>query len=239
MRPSIDIIIPFHGQYELLFRCLHGINHCTPNSQFNIILVDDCSPNEIPLEVARISNKKIIATRLEVHSGFAAAINHGLTKSKNSHIIIMHSDCEPDNISWLIELQRSLDGMKSSGVKLVSSRCNSPGSANSCDERVFGDRGSLEEDAIATKPLPLFCALMHKELFVKIGKLKEYPFAWYEDAELFYRMKYYGYHQAICAKSYCKHVGAATIKDLYVNEKIKKTMEQNENRFLADVSRLK
>lgn len=223
-RPPIDIIIPFHGQYEKLTQCVSSIMQTTANQIYKLIIVDDGSPNPLYLNDLTYHNKKALPIQLERQSGFAAAVNVGLKYSQNPHIIIMHSDVFVENGNWLLNLQRGLAKLKSEGIKLVSAKTENIGTSN-CDPKIMDKENS--EDVVAKNPLPLFCTLFHRELIDKIGPLKEYPFAWYEDEEFFYRMKYHNFHQAIIGNSWVKHHGGSTIKEVIKRPKVKHIMESN------------
>lgn len=235
MRPKVDIIIPFHGRYELVSRCLGSIFSCTPNQEYNIYLVDDCSPNKEYLSRLSSINHRIKPIRLDKHSGFGTALAKGFVAGKGENVIFMHSDVYVDNINWLANMQRAYGKLKSERVKLVCARTNSVGTSNSVNEKMIGSPTDETGDVISESPLPLQCALCHRELFYRIGGfIKSYPYAWYEDEELFYRMRYYGFKQAIVGNSFVWHDGGATINDLYIGD-IKETMDNNRNLCLGDI----
>jgi GT2 family glycosyltransferase len=235
-RPPIDFIIPFHGKSECLFKCIESIVKTTFNLNYKVIVVDDGSPDRNILEVCKRSNKRIIGVRTEENMGFGHAVNAGIKASSNPHIIIMHSDCEIRGLGTVREIQNSLIGLKSEGVKLVSARTNSVGSTSEYDPRILDDK--VEGDFILDIPSPLIFSCMHRELFQRIGGgLKEYPLAWGEDTELYYRMKYYGYRQAVSAKSYVHHLGCETIKEFYKDVRSRKLMESNHQTLCLDVSK--
>ena len=234
--PPIDIILPFHGKEEHTLRCLENIVRTVQNTDHRIILVDDASPNSTLIQTAKISNKRIKPVRLNTHSGFAAAVNAGFRESTSQHLVVIHSDCQPSRMNWLTSLQKSLVGLKDRGVKLVSSRFDNPGTSNEYDERMFGPPVADMDDFVLDKPAPLICSLMHRELFQRIGGgLREYPVAWLEDYELFYRMRHYGFRQGVSAGSYVSHEGGVTVKAAYRNVKLKKLMENNQSLFREDV----
>lgn len=240
-RQPVDIIIPFHGQYESLVKCVFSIKQCTPNHLYRIILVDDASPNRHFLASFSKNSKLIVPVQLPEQRGFAGALYEGYKVSKANHLVFLHSDVELHNINWLLNLQRSWFKLKDKGVKLISARADNPGTANNYDERLFGLAiNNLEEDIVVDKPLPLFCCLTHRELFSKIGGfIKYYPYAWFEDVELFFRMRHNRFYQAICVNSYCNHSGGATINEVIKNAEVRQIMENNENLCREDIAKYK
>lgn len=226
----VDIIIPFHGKYELVTKCLASVYACTKNIDYRVILVDDCSPNPHFMN-SIIKSSKTSGIRLEKHSGFGAAFNAGLTAGSGKHVVLLHSDMVVTSIGWLSSLRKGLAKLKTLGVRMVFARTNSVGSA-SCG--VTSQSEEEVNDFVGKSPLPLLCFYCHRELFSRIGGgLKEYPYGWYEDEELYWRMKYYGYSQAIVGNSWVEHLGGATVNSL--PENVKKLMENNRQTCLTDV----
>jgi GT2 family glycosyltransferase len=239
-RVPVDIIIPFHGHYESVAKCIVNIQEFTPNQKYNIYLVDDCSPNSSFIGDVTANKKKTFGIRLDQQRGFGAAVNAGIVAGNNPNIVVMHSDAHPNNINWLGSLQRSLAQARNQGIKLVSSRVNNPGTTNDYPQELINDDKAEAEFVEATKPLPLICAMFHRELINRVGLLKEYPYGWYEDTEFYYRMKLHGYKQGIAMKSVVHHDGGKTISSM-INDKpsIKKVMESNAQLCRNDISKLK
>lgn len=231
MRPSVDIIIPFRENYEKVVRAVSSIMSSTPNQEYKIILVDDCSSNKDFLKNLTYHNKKTIAVQLQQHSGFAAALKAGFDSSNNPHVVFFHSDSYTSNINWLPNLQRSLIRLKSKGIKLVSAKTNNLGTACNYDPNI----SSMEnKDVIVNSPLPLFCSLCHRDLFKNIGGfLKPYFPVFFEDEELYFRMKYYGYKQAIAGNSWVEHEGGITVNQL--DHRLLKLAENNRDKCIDDI----
>lgn len=236
-RPSVDILLPFHGQYESVTKCIGSIFSCTPNQDYNIILIDDASPNPHYVKALSEHRKKVFGIRLNEQVGFGGALAEGFRISQNPLVAIVHSDVWMENINWLANLQRALVRLKPQGVKLVSSRSDNPGTSCSYDSRMFGLPEDNIGDVITDIPGPLICSLCHRDLFARIGFIKPYPYAWYEDEELFWRMKRHGFKQAIVSNSYVRHTGGLTINELCrTKPKVIPIMEYNRELCLADIS---
>ena len=128
----------------------------------------------------------------------------------------------------------SMQTLKKDNVKLVSSKVND-GGTGTYDPAIIG---TIEEtnDKIAVQPLPLISTLVHRDLFNHIGGFVEnYPFGWYEDENLFWRMKIKGFKQAVSGKSFVEHLGGVTMKQFIENPKIYNELTQNENRFKQSI----
>ena len=121
---------------------------------------------------------------------------------------------------------------------MVSAMSNNP---NGC-ELAKTDKNKLPEEDIILKnePLPLFCAMCHRDLFNYIGGfIKEYPYTWYENEELAFRMKKKGLLQGISSKSWIKHYGGSTVKYfLDQDPKIINIINENRNLCINDIKKL-
>jgi glycosyltransferase involved in cell wall biosynthesis len=236
-RPPVDIIIPFHGQYESVTRCIGSILACTPNQDYQIILVDDGSANKKYLKFITDNNKAVKGVVLDEQRGFGAALYEGFKVTTGSHIVIMHSDVWVSNVNWLLNMQRALIKYKKSGVKLISARASNPGTSASYDDRMFGEANDTVEDFVSDYPVPLICSYCNRELFKRIGGfVKPYPYGWFEDEELFWRMKHFRFRQMVIGNTWVNHEGALTIKELWrTNVDSKSIMESNRDQCLQDV----
>jgi len=248
-RSKVNIIIPFHAQYEKVSRLLQSIYLATRSNPYQICLIDDASPNSDFIEQVKDSPQaertnewepQIICHRVEEQLGFIGAVKYGFEHTHFPWICIMHSDCHVADTRWLGELGESLLRLRESKVQMVSARSDNPGSFY--DRRLIANNISdKSQDAILEKGfLPLYCVMSHRELYDHIGGfIKAYPYTGYEDEELSYRMKHFGYKQAICGKSVIKHAGGGTIGPLCKeNPEIKKIIEGNRDRCIQDIKSL-
>ena len=246
----IDIIIPFHGQYEMVSSLVRSIFRTTFSNVYQIILVDDCSPNaEFIKDLSSVSTLQCI--RLDEQRGFGGAIRAGFEHSEKLNVerkekgigdfaycVFMQSDCLVEDIGWLRSLGETLLDLKPLGVRMVGSRTDNPVSG---DERQAGTKGQEIENVVLDKThLGMHCFMVHRELFNHVGGfIKEYPFGGYEDEEFAYRLRKYGYKQGIAGKSFVKHVGSATFNEVYRNNpEAKHFMEKNRLSAIQDVRSL-
>ena len=125
---------------------------------------------------------------------------------------------------------------KSHNVRMVVPRTDNPGEEESILKANPTDH---DDDLISPEPLPLYCALCHRELFSRIGPLKSYPYTWFENEEFFYRMRSRGFHQGIAGRSWIHHKGSATVKALWKKyPETEEIMMKNRDRCLADIRSL-
>lgn len=236
---GVDILIPFHGQYALLKSLVLSIVQHTLDGPYRITAIDDASANSNFFdEISKFDY--LDAIRLPEHRGFAAAVNAGIKHTKKPYIVLINSDCEIRETSWLTELWEGYNQLsRSHNVRLLSS----------CMDKITNGQKEQEQprlirspsDKIVDGPLSLTCCFFPRKLIQKIGMLKEYPYGYYEDEEFFYRMRASGYKQAVVGKSWVHHEGGATVRYLWDKKPETKEvmLESNREKCIADIIKLK
>lgn len=248
-KSRVDIIVPFHGQYEKVIALIESIMVAVKSNPYHITLVDDCSENEtFHKEVNEQFKKKtpddylpqVTCIRNEKQLGFGGALKMGFESTNLPWVLFMHSDCLVEDPNFMIEMGQSLINWKNNKqpVKIVSARSNNP-----CDLTLAKAKLGEKENKdviLNNETLPLFCAMCHRDLFKHIkGFIKPYPYAWYEDEELAFRMRKFGFKQGISTRAWIRHEGGATIKYIWnKNKKSKEVMEKNHSICVEDIKKL-
>ena len=239
-KSKVDIIIPFHGQYEKVRRLVESIMIGVRSNPYQITLVDDCSPNQDFGKDLSNLDPILNVIRNEKQLGFGGSINVGLKNTSQPWVLFLNSDCVVQQNTWMLEMGRSLIELKSKGVRVVTSRNNL--SYDGCPDIIKGEKEDAVKDFILEDGfIPLFSFMCHRNLFEHIGGfIKEYPYGLYEDEEFAYRLNHYGYKQAICGKSWIYHEGGSTFNYL-INKfpNIKDDLKENRNRCINDLNNLK
>lgn len=245
-RSAVDILIPFHSQYERVSELIRTILISVKSNPYQITLIDDCSDNknfgeEITKQFLKTTPEgfkpQVQYIRSEKHLGFGGALKLGFDSTESPWVLIMHSDCVVEDPNFMINMGQSLLRWKQEGlpVKMVSARSDNPGDCVLAKAKML-EKG--DSDIVLDKEtLPLFCAMCNRDLFKYIGGfIKPYPYAWYEDEELAFRMKKHGLLQGISTKAWIRHHGAATINYLWTHKpESKQTMESNRELCLRDM----
>lgn len=245
-RSQVDILIPFHAQYEKVSELVRSIVISVKSNPYRVTLIDDCSENinfgqEIQRQFVRITPEgfkpQVQYVRSEKRLGFGGALKLGFESTELPWTLFMHSDCLVEDPNFMLHMGQSLLNWKRQGVpvKMVSARSNNPGDCELAKASASEKEGN---DIILEKgTLPLFCAMCHRDLFKYIGGfIKSYPYAWYEDEELSFRMRKKGLLQGISSKAWIKHHGGSTIKYVWENDKeSKKVMDSNYNLCVSDM----
>ena len=244
----VDIIIPYHGQYDKVTRLLESIFKLTRTNRYNICLVDDCSKNEdFLLRMEEIARKRGFQSifkgiRLEEHKGFVSAIKAGFEATQNPYVCFVNSDCKVEDPNWLRSMGSCLQNLKSKNVRMVAPMTGKIVGGNVNQK---GDKSSLDDEHYILEGdnefLSLYCFMCHRELFDRCGGFfKEYPYGFYEDMEFSFRMRKKGFKQAVCRTSWIYHEGSCTIKDLWKKDsRIRDVMEKdNRERCIADMKQI-
>jgi len=237
---SVDIIIPYHGRYDLVRRALKSVLEFTKSNPYLVTLVDDGSPVRPATRFIDIIKQapQTNCMRLEEPRGFGAAINAGLAATEQPFVCIMHSDCQVRTLNWLEAMGESLVKGKKSNIRLIVPRTDNPGDDEIPELKAL--HTEYTDDVVATASLPFYCFLCHRDLFKRIGPIKEYPYTWFENEEFHYRMKAHGYKQAICGRSWIHHDGSATVKQLWrQHPTAEETMLENRDRCINDIKNIR
>lgn len=247
----VDIVIPFHGQYERVTRLVESVFRSTFSNVYQVILVDDGSANSTFIsDLTKVPNLDCV--RLEEQKGFGGAILAGFKRSEemnlarreknqpeHAYVTFVQSDCLVEDVNWLRAMGETMLNLKSSGVKMVGARTNNPMTG---DERQKGEKmDDIEDFVLDESSLAMHCFMVHRDLFRHIGGfIKEYPYGCYEDEEFAYRLKAYGFKQAISGRSWVRHAGGATLKSVYRDiPTSRRSLEENRLRAIKDVLSIK
>lgn len=247
---SVDIIIPFYGQYEKVMRLMDSIFRLTRSNYYNLILVDDHSPNadflsQIKKNSAKMAEKRrtrnIVQTvRNSQQLGWGGACKAGFEQSESSYVCFLNSDCIIDDSNWLRRLGESLISLKSKNVRVVSAMADNIVGGDPAQES-NGEIRQEDDVLISTDSyLSLYCFMCHRQLFGRVGGfIKSYPYGGYEDQEFAHRMHKMGFRQAVSRGSFVRHEGAATLRDVMRNNPmVVKAIDDNRNRCIADMKEL-
>lgn len=236
---QVDIIIPYHGQYEKVMALLNSLFRLTRSNFYKIYLVDDCSPNSIfgstlqrnAMKNAEKQKRQTVVTVIRNHEqkGYAGSCKVGFDAGESPYVCFLNSDCCIEDSGWLRTMGESLLKLKPQGVRMIAPMTNNPVGG---DPAQAGEKFSRSEDDVILADdshLSLYCFLCHRELFSRVGGfLKEYRYGYYEDEEFAARLRKHGFKQAVCRSSWVHHEGMATILPLWrTNPEARQIMEEH------------
>ena len=113
---KVSVIIPTHNRASLLTRAIYSVL-CQTFSDYEIIIVDDCSSDNTQEILSGFANLSIHSFRHEQRRGASAARNTGIAQARGEYIAFLDDDDE-----WLptkLEEQVNLLEVSSPNVALV------------------------------------------------------------------------------------------------------------------------
>ena len=199
--PRASIIIPIYGALPHTIACLRAIAAHPPQTPFEVIVVDDASPDDSLVTLQQVSG--ICLHPRAQNGGFIAACNDGAALAKGEFLVFLNNDTipQPGWLDALLETFHTHSTIGLVGAKLVypDGRLQEAGgvlfadgsawnygrfeSPDHCRYTYLRDADYLSGAAIA---LP-------RELFAALGGFDtRYAPAYYEDADLAFAVRQHG-----------------------------------------------
>jgi GT2 family glycosyltransferase/SAM-dependent methyltransferase len=111
--PAVSIIIPAYGQVDLTRACLASIAAHPPAVPYEVILVDDASPEDLGKALAGVDG--LIVVRNQTNAGFIHTCNRGARESRGRYLCFLNNDTEVTR-DWCDELLATLTDVAGAGL---------------------------------------------------------------------------------------------------------------------------
>lgn len=117
--PMVSVIIPVYGKLGYTLRCLHSISANLPEAAFEVIVVDDCSPDDSFNVLLKIQGIHVV--RNEQNQGFIRSCNIGANAARGQYLHFLNNDTEviPGWLDELLHTFREFPGTGLAGSKLI------------------------------------------------------------------------------------------------------------------------
>ena len=193
--PKVSVIIPTFNRADLLPRAVNSVLYQT-FTDYEIIIVDDCSSDNTQDVMATLSGPSIRQIRHDRNKGQSAAINTGIANARGEYVAFLDDDDE-----WL---PNKLDGQ----VQILDSSADNVGLVYGHMDRIEDSTGRLIpsyrsiaegdifEDALALNiPGPTIVLLVRSSIARDIGGFDE-DLSRYNDADFICRVSRH-YHVTV------------------------------------------
>jgi len=114
-KSMFSIVIPCYKGELYIEKCLDSIYSCSMYPDFEIILVDDASPEPIP-DTIKSKYPLVRFYRNPRNSGFVHTVNHGASLAKGDIIIFLNVDTQIITPGWLYILRDVMETEKNIGA---------------------------------------------------------------------------------------------------------------------------
>jgi GT2 family glycosyltransferase len=227
--PELSIIIVNWNSVDYLLECIASVYACTPEIAFEIIVVDNASPEggvdavaeQFPLVKLLKSDKNV---------GFAAANNIGFRQSVGDYILLLNPDTRlvGPAISTMLDQMKAMPDAGIVGCKLLNTdlsiatssiqkfptilnqiftaeslRLRFPASPLWNIEPLFTETPSPVKVAV----IPGACMMLRRSAFERVGLLTEDYFMYAEDIDLNYKVRKLGFSSYYIGQAQIVHHG--------------------------------
>ncbi len=193
-KPLVSVIIPVYGNLDYTLRCLASIASHPPHAAFEVIVVDDCSPDK-SWEVLSQKVKGLRLLRNNNNEGFIRSCNNGAKAAQGHYLYFLNNDTEVTE-GWLDALLSTFSDFPGTG--LAGSKLVYPdGSLQEAGGIIWNDGSASNFGRFQDPRLPLFnyarevdyCSgasiMVSKTLFEELGGFDPfYSPAYCEDSDL-------------------------------------------------------
>ena len=238
--PEVSVVIPVYGNCHLTLHCLKSLTAITDERPFEVIVVDDASPDESGEVLSAIPGVRYL--RNESNLGFLHSCNRGAAEARGHYLLLLNNDTLVQD-GAIDALATTFDLHTDAGLVGAKLYFND-GSLQEAGGIVFSDGSALNygRDDDPRKPEynyvrdTDYCSgaaiMLPLPLWHELGGFDEYYVrAYYEDTDLAFRVREAGYR--VLYQPFAKIIhseGATSGTDLSQGEK--RYQAENRHRFL-------
>lgn len=218
VEPRVSLVIPTAGATDWLALCLAAVASYTEAGSYEVVVVDDASPEPARVRSAVGLHPGVRLERSARNRGFAASVNAGVAAARADRLVILNDDVVVTP-GWLERLNARLD--LEPRAAWVGPATNDSGDEASVDV----EYASLEEllrvaaqaagSAREVDKLALHCALLRRSSFARVGGLDEgYARGMFEDDDLAMALRQLGERVILDPGVFVHHAAGATLRAL-------------------------
>jgi GT2 family glycosyltransferase/glycosyltransferase involved in cell wall biosynthesis len=111
--PEVSIVIPVFGQLQYTKKCLAALAAHETRFSFEVVVVDDRSPDESLTQLRRCSGVVVVSN--EINEGFIASCNRGAAQARGRFLVFLNNDTQV-TAAWLDELIGTFRSIEDAGL---------------------------------------------------------------------------------------------------------------------------
>jgi O-antigen biosynthesis protein len=191
--PLVSVVIPVYGKLEYTLACLRSIALHGASAAFEVIVVDDASPDSSVETLKHITGLRLLCNAKNL--GFIGSCNAGAQAAQGSYLLLLNNDTQVTS-GWLDNLLNCFQEVENCGI--AGSRLVYPdGRLQEAGGIIFsnGDGWNYGRFDSPDNAKFLYCRdvdyvsgaslMIEKELFDRLGGLDtRYTPAYYEDTDI-------------------------------------------------------
>ncbi len=209
MKPLVSAIIPAHGRVSPVLACLNSLS-ASDYDRLEIIVVDDCSPENISARVAA-EFPSVRTVRLPENRGAAGARNEGMRHARGEYFFFVDSDVlvESNTLGLLVEAAAREPACGAIGpvvryrssrrTYFVRTRIDLDTGRTYYDRELPREGGVLE-----THHIPCLW-LVARKVVEKVGIMDPIYRTYYEESDWQGRMGRAGFRNLVCLSAAADH----------------------------------
>ena len=251
----IDIVIPVHGRFDLLEKCLASIPEACQYFEYKIFVVDDASPEGIAETKKFFKNYPDIKVSFNTkNAGFPFTVNKGARKGYGKYIFLLNSDVilEKHSLDVMLSRMESEEKLGVLGMKLLFPEdvppqdvgIRPPGTVqhvgisfniNGRPHHIFiaWDKDNPKVNAIYEVPAITGAAfLTRREIWNKLRGMDEvWGLGTFEDVDFCFKARTIGYYVAVDTAAVGTHYVGGSSASVDAKERKGFPIAQNEQLF--------
>ncbi|MFZ2990810.1 glycosyltransferase [Ideonella sp.] len=240
-QPRVSVVIPVYGKFQLTYDCLKSIAEHPPEVPFEVIVVDDCSPDET-LIAPLVFGGSVRVLRNDRNLGFVGTCNRGADAARGEWLFFLNNDTlvKPGWLDALVQTFECQPDIGIAGSKLLFG----DGSLQEAGGIIWrmGDGWNWGRNARADEPRFSYlrdvdyvsgAALMiRKPMFDELGGFDlHFAPAYYEDTDLCFRVRQAGKRVVMQPASVIVHLEGQTAGTSVTGSGMKRYQAINHRKF--------